>query len=507
MKIARGFELGTLGKDFQRKSALLINPPIYDTQYWAEWAQPYGLLRIARLLRQNGYRKIWLYDFLETDANTRRVEQHRISFGESYADKDRPDGSAQSFVLRKGAESREFHWKHFGRSWEDFDNWLKLRALHRSKQPDEVWISSVMTYWWESSRDLIARCRRYFPNAKIILGGIYPTLAPHHALTYCKPDIVVEGEVDEANDLWTDLSPYSATPGYAIITPSRGCPFNCSYCAQLKINAGSQTVRFRSPSDIVTEMKDKADRFGIREFAFYSDFLLWKWEDYLLPILDELAQTKREYAWQLYAPEGLDTRFVSQDQRLLDAMKAAGFRKIYLPVENIDDSYLKLLNRKHVKLDHFVKAVEMCGKAGFRLRNLEVNAFTLYGLPGEEIDHVVKTILFVSEICGSIIPMLFAPVPSTPIFDQWQPWFSERGWDGRLERLNGKLYPFLAANEGGIEDYMDLQRLMFTLNQHYRSKTFQVFGESLTSQAFVDNVRNEFGEFVRGYKKDPSRVL
>ena len=32
--------------------ALLINPPIYDTQYWAQWAQPYGLLRIGALLKK-----------------------------------------------------------------------------------------------------------------------------------------------------------------------------------------------------------------------------------------------------------------------------------------------------------------------------------------------------------------------------------------------------------------------------------------------------------------------
>ena len=133
-----------------------------------------------------------------------------------------------------------------------------------------------MTYWWESTRDLIARCRRYFPKAKIILGGIYPTLAPQHAVRDRKPDLVVTGEVPEANDLWTDLSLYDQPPSYAIITPGRGCPFNCAYCAQKAINAGMQKVRFRSPDDILAEMKSKADRYGIRDFAFYADFLLWQ---------------------------------------------------------------------------------------------------------------------------------------------------------------------------------------------------------------------------------------
>ena len=47
-KILRRFDRDTLGGRPARRTALLINPPVYDTQYWAEWAQPYGLLRIAR---------------------------------------------------------------------------------------------------------------------------------------------------------------------------------------------------------------------------------------------------------------------------------------------------------------------------------------------------------------------------------------------------------------------------------------------------------------------------
>jgi radical SAM superfamily enzyme YgiQ (UPF0313 family) len=479
-----------------RRTALLINPPLYDTQYWAEWSQPYGLLRIGSLLKKRGYKKLWFYDFLETGED-RKVGHHRITFQERYSDKDRPDARIEPCLVKKNNEQLELIWRHFGKPWDDFDNWVKRRSLHRSRQPDEIWISSVMTYWWESTRDLIARCRRYFPKARIVLGGIYPTLAPQHAMRYCKPDLLVSGEVHDANDLWTDLQLYDTAPPYSIVTPSRGCPFNCSYCAQKTINGGAQKVRFRTPEDIVSEMKHKADAFGIRDFAFYADFLLWRWRDNLLPILKLLAGCRRDYNWRLFAPEGLDTRYLCEDQELLDTMKSAGFQKVYLPVENIDDSYLAMLNRRHVKLEHFVKATEMCDRAGFRLRNLEVNAFVLYGLPNEKIDHVVKTILFVSEICGSIIPMLFAPVPSTGIFQQWLPWFKERGWHRQLEKLNGKLYPFIETVEGNLGDYLDLQRLMFTLNQHFRSKSFQIFGKSKVSQAFLYNLRNGFEDFVK----------
>lgn len=484
------------------KTALLINPPVYDTQYWAEWSQPYGLLRIAALLAQLGYRRRELFDFMEAPGEKRKVAKRRIGPHESFVEKNRPTPRATPIRLEKDGEALELWKHHFGKSWDEFDAWLDERGFTPSNPPDEVWISATMSYWWESSRDLVARLRHRWGAKKplILLGGIYPSIAPEHAARYVQSDIVVQGEVELANDLWPDLSLYETPPNYAVITPSRGCPFNCAYCAQLMINAGIRKVRYRPVDDILAEMRFAQDTYGIKDFAFYADFLLWDHEHNFQPLLEALIKDRRFY--RLYAPEGLDTKFLSQSQRLLDLMKAANFQKIYLPCESIDDTYLRTLNRRHVRLEHFVKAAGMCEQAGFRMRNLEVNAFVLYGLPGERIDDVVKSTMFVSEVVGSIIPMLFSPVPSTQLFQQHLPYIQERGWDRDLHMLNGKLYPFLDMNEGSIGDYVDVQRLMYTLNGRYRSQSFRFFGPSRVSAAFRDNMRNGFEAFVNEYKAD-----
>ncbi len=61
---------GTLATEFgprslpwepAQKTALLINPPVYNVQYWAQWSQPYGLLRIARLLERMAYKRRELF--------------------------------------------------------------------------------------------------------------------------------------------------------------------------------------------------------------------------------------------------------------------------------------------------------------------------------------------------------------------------------------------------------------------------------------------------------------
>lgn len=496
-EIIQHFHIQSLGES-KHKTALLINPPIYDTQYWAEWSQPYGLLRIAALLKKHKYKRIELFDFMEVDDNA-KIHRHRINPEESFVEKDNPEPPIYPIIISKNGEELKLFKYHFGKTWKELNRWLDERGFLKNP-PDEVWITSVMSYWWESTRDLTRRLRSLFgEKTTIILGGIYPSLVPDHAAIFTAADIVVAGEVEEANDLWTELSLYEKHPQYAILTPSRGCPFDCAYCAQKTLNMGLQKVRFRPYQDVITEMKHKYATYGICDFAFYSDFLLWDFERNFQKILETIVDEKLPF--RLYAPEGLDTRFLSSSQRLVDLLKAANFQKIYLPVENIDDQYLKILNRRHVKLEHFVKAAKMCEKAGFRLRNLEVNSFVLYGLPGEKIDHVAKTVVFVSEIVGSIIPMLFTPVPATRIFNQYLPYFRERGWDKDLHKLNGKLYPFLEMNEGSIEDYIDLQRLMFTLNSHYRSKSFQLFGKTRVSSAFRENLTKAFEDFVNSYKE------
>lgn len=91
---------------------------------------------------------------------------------------------------------------------------------------------------------------------------------------------------------------------------------------------------------------------------------------------------------------------------------------------------------------------------------------------------------------GSIIPMLFAPVPSTALFDRYHDYYRDRGWcepNGvvrDLHLLNGKVYPFVSMNEGSVEDYIDLQRMMFMLNQNFRSKSFSIFGDTAVAQSF-----------------------
>lgn len=73
-----------------------------------------------------------------------------------------------------------------------------------------------------------------------------------------------------------------------------------------------------------------------------------------------------------------------------------------------------------------------------------------------------------------------------------------------MHMLNGKLYPFIYMSVGSVRDYVDPQRLMFALNTHYRSRSFQVFGDTTMAYAFRENIRIGFEDFVRGQRSGGS---
>src|SRR5260370_31419226 len=184
--------------------ALLINPPVYDAQYWARWSQPAGLLRVATLLKKKGY-QIDFVDCMEADIRGIVTKAHRY------------DTNGKPIIVQRDNITKPIY--HFGLSLQELE-----RRLKDLQEPDEVWITWIMTYWWETTRDVVALAKRLFPHATVLVGGIYPTLAPQHALENLGADIIFKGEIREASQLPADLSLYTKSPSYAILATSRGCP-------------------------------------------------------------------------------------------------------------------------------------------------------------------------------------------------------------------------------------------------------------------------------------------
>lgn len=445
-----------------KKRVLLVNPPVYDAQYWARWSQPAGLLRISTYLKRLNHR-VQLIDCMEADAVGNVRKQLRSVNGKTHIVRD---------------DITRTCW-HFGLSWKEFD-----ARLDEVETPHEVWVTSIMTYWWESTRDAIARVRAKFPKAKILVGGIYPTLAPDHAAERVGADAVVIGEIPEASPLPTDFEVYEVPPTYAILATTRGCPWDCHYCAARALNGGSSKVQAREPEDVLDEIEHKMIRYGVKRFGFYEDNSLVL-RGHLQSILQLILD--RGHNLDLYAPEGFETRFLTED--LLRTMKKSGFKRVHLPFEALKMDTNLGWNRRHASTASFERAVEAAQAAGFKTHTQDLNAFVLFGLPDESMEDILDGVLYVHRTVGSVVPMLFTPVPGTQIYRVQAKYLHETmGWG--LERLNGKLLPFLEYNRDRHQpklrasEYLDLERLMSVLNSgKFMSKAVDICAPSRAADA------------------------
>lgn len=158
--------------------------------------------------------------------------------------------------------------------------------------------------------------KEHLPNTIFVLGGYWPTLAYKELLTkymYFDYAIVGEGEipfinlakaikenkaienirslvyrkdgeiiVNEREPLITDLDelPYVARDllgrnmlRYAYISTSRGCMANCSFCWHKHFwgTNNSNCWRGRSPQNIVGEVKQLVEKYGVKRFWFIDN--------------------------------------------------------------------------------------------------------------------------------------------------------------------------------------------------------------------------------------------
>lgn len=189
-------------------------------------------------------------------------------------------------------------------------------------EPDEVWITSLFTYWARFVRDSVQFYKNIFPNSSIIVGGIYASLLTKKEVKfYTGCDEVYQGVIPEVEEYIESCPPnYDLLDEvnqdkieFQILHASRGCQRKCSFCGTWKIEPV-----FKPKKSIINEIH-------LPVVVFYDNNFLMN--PYVDNILDELILLKRsrKIKW-VESESGLDGRILLDKPHLAKMIKKAGFR-------------------------------------------------------------------------------------------------------------------------------------------------------------------------------------
>jgi radical SAM superfamily enzyme YgiQ (UPF0313 family) len=210
-----------------------------------------------------------------------------------------------------------------------------------------------------------------------------------------------------------DTYPYPAfdlLPGNAQIPilTSRGCPFDCTYCASRLLHP---SFRRRDPHKVVREIEFWYTRHGVRHFAFYDDALLSKPEEMFIPLARELIRGK--LPCRFHCPNGLHLREITAEIAAL--MFQAGFHTIRFGFETSNEERQRDTGKKVSNRD-LEEAVFHLRAAGYKTEDIGV--YLLCGLPGQSFAEVRESVNYV-RLCGAV-PIIaeYSPIPGTALWQE-----------------------------------------------------------------------------------------
>lgn len=165
----------------------------------------------------------------------------------------------------------------------------------------------------------------------------------------------------------------------AIIRVEQGCPYHCFFCLASVVSG--KKVRYRSPENIVAEIKECIEKYGIRNFVFWSDIFSAD-REWVIQLCKKITDEKLNIIW------GANSRIDTVDDEILKIMYESGCRTVSFGIESGSQVILDKIGKK-ITPEMATKAVNMCKK-----NKLNVFAYFILGLPWDNEQTIKETIDF-----------------------------------------------------------------------------------------------------------------
>jgi radical SAM superfamily enzyme YgiQ (UPF0313 family) len=156
-------------------------------------------------------------------------------------------------------------------------------------------------------------------------------------------------------------------------------------------------------------MKECQEQYGIRIFDIEDDNFTFD-QERAKRLMSLIIKNFGGEKIELSAMNGVS--FASLDGELLGLMKKAGFKAINLSYVSTDPSTKERMGRPKAttEFDQILAEAERVG--------LNVIAYAIMGMPGQTIEEMVDTLIYLMGRRTLIGPSIYYPTPGTPLFER-----------------------------------------------------------------------------------------
>jgi radical SAM superfamily enzyme YgiQ (UPF0313 family) len=357
---------------------LLVNPPFYRFMGLEQDYVPLSLLAVGSQMEKNGD----------------EVFLKNMEVGED--------------LCYKGYTDRGRKYHEYIEALSDSSNpvWHELDEIINNVNPDIVGVN-ILNVKHRSALKVLEIAR--FHEKKLLVGGNYPTMKPE---AYDDDVEVFRGEYESHGKRTESLdnTPFPnydilmdkySPNGYAHILSSRGCPFNCRFCASKLM--WDRKVTYKSVDRILDEMHYIYHRFNPSYFTFWDEVFT----------LDKKRLKEFCYRYDLPVRWRCDTRADSITEESVTMMKYAGCHQMSIGVECADDNILRYIG-KNENRDDFQRAAEILNKHGIQWK-----AYMIIGFPKDTEKIIRRSLDFVKSLKPFRITLSFVtPYEGTSLYDE-----------------------------------------------------------------------------------------
>lgn len=318
-------------------------------------------------------------------------------------------------------------------------------AIHHIPECD-IYLHSVYTLDYEEQKEIVKNLKISYPNSTHIAGGPHVATFMEESLRVFDSLIIGEGEktivqaindhknnelkpiyrrgeIIDINEYPHDKRHYIPTtstarknmmnlrrkPDYGellgtTVMFSRGCPYNCHFCALAFSRKESPGIRFRSTNHVKEEISYLKQEYGIQGINLHDEICF--------PLNQKRAITHLEAIGESDIIWRGQCRIDGINSEIAKLAHESGCIALGLGLESVIQSSLNLIN-KQIQIERAKETIRI-----LKENEIEVRLYMIIGLPGEPPDIVEKTWNFIKDMGPDMVSLsLFTVRPGTEVYN------------------------------------------------------------------------------------------